>query len=833
MDSVGQSQTLSLINRLADQQIDSCKAEILQAVAKHDKIVDFGFLADKMAILVDKVYGREAEDLLKTLDFESRTGREANIDEAYARTFNWIFADAVPSKHLSHQMNFKEWLRTGSGIFWICGKAGSGKSTLMRHISNEPRMKQILQNWGANEKLITACYFFFNAGDTLQKSQQGLIRSMIYDILSQCPYMIPIVAQSRLHDHYLGSRPWKISELQDICRKLTQQSMNMKLCFFIDGLDEYDGVHRDVISIVRELATLPNIKLCVSSRPWNIFQESFGPIHQQIVLEQHTRTDIELYVKERLGQDQQLVSLTSEGSRASDLIGEIIENAQGVFLWVRLAVNDLLRGSVNHDDISELQRRLHYLPFTLEAYYQRAFDSIDKFYREATAEILLLALEAAQPFSLLAIVFYECEKQGQTKLKGPQSSMYHPSILCNVIEACRTRLHSRCQDFLVVRESSEDDVTFRYTVEFLHATAAGYVKKPEMRKRLETWVSLDFNPKLTLLGVTLTQIKCMHRLRHIEHNAPTLNNSSNFIVLVTQCMDYAYRLEKQDRVCPVMLLDRFNGAAQEYYSPNSPSEDEMSALEQDPYGREYYSWSGFIRTNEVPNPIMPHFWHDFLILAIQHDLQSYVIRKLNDCPALLHRNFGPPLLYYALATLTRTDTPREQCPRIPTEMIRILLKQGAQPYELFSLPPHFQHVTVFGVFLGQIHRERRRNHCASQELFDVTRMLIEHASDPMLLTRDIPLLQELFVTHRYPISLVIERLFTSTQASELNNALQKKRVELGVPWIPWLHYNVKQPGLMIAYFLIILVWIWVIVSEWGKLLRYVLSWVGTHWQEIR
>lgn len=46
--------------------------------------------------------------------------------------------------------------------------------------------------------------------------------------------------------------------------------------FFVDGLDEYDGEHVDIINVLRRFASSPSFKLCVSSRPWNVFVEAIG-----------------------------------------------------------------------------------------------------------------------------------------------------------------------------------------------------------------------------------------------------------------------------------------------------------------------------------------------------------------------------------------------------------------------------------------------------------------------------------------------------------------------------------------------------------------------------
>jgi hypothetical protein len=806
---------LSLLNRLADQRIDDLSKEILQAVKQQDKVIAFGVITSKLTALVEQVYEAEIHNLLLSLDFTTRTGREASIEEAYGRTFEWIFSETESSGASSHGLSFVNWLKRGKGVFWISGKAGSGKSTLIRYILNEPRTLRILRTWGSNQKLIIASYFFFDAGDSLQKSQQGLIRSILFDILSQCPDLIPTLAPARLHDHYLRSRPWKTDELRDVCRGLTEQSIDIRFCFFVDGLDEYEGEHRDVINILNDLATLPNIKLCVSSRPWNVFQNSFGPLGQQLVLEEHTENDIVLYVKERLGNDQSFASSAREDPRLRYLITQIIGKAQGVFLWVRLMVSDLLRGSANQDDIRDLQQRLRYLPPNLETYYNSAFDNIDKFYREITAEILLLAQEAAQPLSLLTIVFYEIEKQHNSDWLRAYRATASEAKVDALLEACQTRLNSRCQDFLVVRSSQDTEITLKHTVEFLHATAAEFLRRPEMRAKLEGWVSDGFNPRLTLFRATLAQISLRPSYRRFKPGASTFGPKS-FHILVSQFLEYAYHLEKHDHSCDIALLDEFDRAAQRYYSLEFLSG----------YGTGYSHWAGFYGATQNPDPILPHSWNDFLTVAIQHDLQMYVTGKLEKQHELLHRSSAPPLLYYALAMHTSKIARPYLRPRDSAVMVQILLKHGAQPHEHFHLPPRDQDMTVFGVFLGQLYKEHRQGSSTTREIFETCKTLIEHGSDLRLHTWDIPLFWNsngAAIDYRLPTSTVFTSLFSSSQVALLNKASNKGRLAIVLSWLYWLKYNVHP----IIIYLLLLWWLWIVISELGKLLQYSATLIST------
>jgi hypothetical protein len=68
--------------------------------------------------------------ILKSLEFADMEGRYRAVQKAEEHTFEWIFND--PGKMLEKEpglaIGFIDWLKSGSGIFHIVGKPGSGKS---------------------------------------------------------------------------------------------------------------------------------------------------------------------------------------------------------------------------------------------------------------------------------------------------------------------------------------------------------------------------------------------------------------------------------------------------------------------------------------------------------------------------------------------------------------------------------------------------------------------------------------------------------------------------------------------------------------------------------
>jgi len=113
------------------------------------------------------------------------------VAEAYQQTFRWIF---LPDTENQPWDNFVQWLQSRTGIYWINGKAGSGKSTLMRYICNSPATRRELKaHWAGETPFSTPGFFFWNSGTIEQRSQASLLRSLLYETLHDDQTLIPIV----------------------------------------------------------------------------------------------------------------------------------------------------------------------------------------------------------------------------------------------------------------------------------------------------------------------------------------------------------------------------------------------------------------------------------------------------------------------------------------------------------------------------------------------------------------------------------------------------------------------------------------------------------------
>lgn len=123
-----------------------------------------------------------------------------------------------------------------------------------------------------------------------------------------------------------------------------------------------------------------------------------------------TRNDIRNYVCDTLENDKSYQNLEEKDECGAELIHEIIEAAQGVFLWVVLVVRSFQEGLTNGDRIVDLQRRLLHLPRDLNEDFEKIllFD-VAELYRPQSARMFMTTLKASDRLPIMAYWFMDQE----------------------------------------------------------------------------------------------------------------------------------------------------------------------------------------------------------------------------------------------------------------------------------------------------------------------------------------------------------------------------------------------------------------------------------------
>lgn len=132
---------------------------------------------------------------------------------------------------------------------------------------------------------------------------------------------------------------------------VTQQIVPSKMCFFIDGLDEYEGNHAQIADLFKSISGGSSVKICLSSRPLLVFDDAFVSA-PSLRLQDLTHNDNILYVTSSFRDNVHFRRLAAEEPReVPKLVAVIVSRVDCIFLWVKLVVRDLLKGLSNRDDL--------------------------------------------------------------------------------------------------------------------------------------------------------------------------------------------------------------------------------------------------------------------------------------------------------------------------------------------------------------------------------------------------------------------------------------------------------------------------------------------------
>ncbi|CZR58688.1 uncharacterized protein PAC_08580 [Phialocephala subalpina] len=523
-------------------------------------------------------------EILGLLRYPYMTGRYEQLLQAHPQTFDWIFADADDWEF--PWTDFGKWLREGQGIYWINGKAASGKSTLMKHVYDDQRTQDHLRQWSKNPisgliPYCTATFFFWSTGTTLQKSQEGLLRSLLFQILGDHPDLIHLVFPTRWAELYNGTlsigrkihpEPWSLTQLQKALERLTGQTQYpLNVLFYIDGLDEFSGDAEKLCTFFKHLSTKSvSAKFCLSSRPWVMFKQTFQGC-ASLRLQDLTAKDIKTYVNDKLSESSAFEQLAArENELASKLAQAILDRADGVFLWVEIVVRLLVRGASNRDTVPQLWTRSKSFPTELYDLFESILSRIEPCYLDWASKAFQFMIASAQlasdpfrrsmsgpiptttsdesnmgrgvsPLTLIEFTFALDENnewEGMTVLSKPQ--------LVSKLEETQIHLTARCAGLLEVSDSGNltgFGSSFRRIL-WMHRTARDFVCQSTIWTK--TMAGDCFGDPSACVGlmksaiVSLSILECEKAWFLRKDNPP---NSSTMKPLAFNALIYAYHAD--------------------------------------------------------------------------------------------------------------------------------------------------------------------------------------------------------------------------------------------------------------------------------------------------
>jgi hypothetical protein len=591
--------------------------------------------------------------------------------------------------------SFLAWLGSGNQIYHISGKAGSGKSTLMKFLCQHSRVRKELESWAAEKRLVFAQFFFWNSGEKLQMSLEGLYRSLLFETLKQYPGLIPEIFPEdwdALDSAILRfeSPSFRIAEIKAAFDKLISKQTFPKhrLCFFIDGLDEYEGdslEHWELANSLRNWASSTDIKICVSSRPHTEFMHTFSDSPNfRLRLHELTRADISRFASAMFEKD---INFDRVKDMYTYLVQDVVETANGVFLWARLVVRSLLEGVGHHDSQSALQEKLNSIPKELDELFAKLLGTIKPSDRKRSDQMLFIATGDPPGYSVNALAYTWLEDLNDPNFPFSSPTQgYSDDEIKKRHSDLRPQLDSLSKGLLemVPDARGSGDIFFGYKVQFFHRTVRDYLRDDSRQRQFQDRLP-DFNRGGVYLRLSFAELK------FVRTKQSYLVPGSNFLLEVFEfCHLYWYRfLSREGRKAPFNLAieasDVLNSYRQLPFSHPEETEENSGSIR---WGRSLTDGFGGGRCFYLEEPADKEF--SYLHLAAWYSQHEYLTLKLSEDPNLAKGNGKMTLL---LSASFRNNS----------ETVRVLLQAGADPQDQVDLGnernPEAKTATVWMLFL--------------------------------------------------------------------------------------------------------------------------------------
>ncbi|KAK1241930.1 hypothetical protein MKX07_007753 [Trichoderma sp. CBMAI-0711] len=303
-------------------------------------------------VQAEAVNEAKRERLLRSLKYETMNSRRTAVDSAHEATYVSMFdsldAEALDTEHEKTQIG--------------------------------------VDRWRPNTLIVS--HFFWKPGDILQKNLRGLFCSLNHQLLSSDHTLVERVLSDfgfAASQDTVGD--WEITQLKSVFYSILKQC-NRSFLLLIDGLDEAVETE-EVMQLLDCLIGFCNVKLCISSRGEEVFRQKLSK-YDGFKLEDLTRNDMQEYALAQIP--------ASYGKYPPDFLHDLrallLDKAEGVFLWLVLAIESVMRGLRNNDGQDVIRSRLDRLPSKLQELYAEMWDRLGE-------DKAIYQREAARYFALL------------------------------------------------------------------------------------------------------------------------------------------------------------------------------------------------------------------------------------------------------------------------------------------------------------------------------------------------------------------------------------------------------------------------------------------------
>jgi len=301
-------------------------------------------------------------------------------------------AELCPYQWFFETKEYVEWTESEkNNVLWILAGPGCGKTTLVANV-----LKRVNGYLGSTQttgciEALTLFYFFDNSNRQTESTAFSCIQTIITQLIEQAPCLLPLIVKAYSSLSEKPTFTWTWDTLWSVFLNMLQELSKLgcrSVKLIIDAIDECDGESQTVLLeslqyLLDASGHVPFCSILISSRI--NFQRNLSPATLFDMNPDSTASDMEAFIRSAVGD---FVHARRLSPLVGDKIGYFLEQkANGMFLWVRLVLEELHRRDVPlTEDV--IEGKLQLVPLRISSIYAEIMRDIQTINRDDVWGIL-------------------------------------------------------------------------------------------------------------------------------------------------------------------------------------------------------------------------------------------------------------------------------------------------------------------------------------------------------------------------------------------------------------------------------------------------------------
>jgi hypothetical protein len=367
---------------------------------------------------------------------------------------------------ITHNESYRAWLGGGgSRLLWISGGPGKGKTMMSVFLTEE------LEKRASSTDDAQSIFYFCSCQDEKRNTGVAVLRGLVHQIVTKRPGLIKHALSYFETPERTQQTVSSLETLWIIFSKLVGDADLGNMFCVLDGLDECEeGARRALLPRIVGLfspqtpsptSTSTAFRLAIVSRDIHGLR---GCVRVKLDPDNNEKvaSDIERFISVRVDELSKIEGFNDEMLTAVQTT--LLKRAQGTFLWVGFAMDELLQKQT----CTEVLKALEGLPSGLPAIYSRMLLQIPMERRQISSLILRWVTMALQPLQLqelAAVVDVQPSFPLLTREHATRDAIAQCGPLLIVQEQEVSLVHQSARDYLLRRERGCNAVPEEFRIE--------------------------------------------------------------------------------------------------------------------------------------------------------------------------------------------------------------------------------------------------------------------------------------------------------------------------------------------------------------------------------